>query len=85
MPAKKINRVSERLFTSVIGHLYHGKNKLQLDEMIMISALYRNNTLRWIFIVLAQWSNSLQVDMALHLDALFWFPVNQFYSLDIHA
>jgi hypothetical protein len=53
MPVKKINRVSERLFTSIIGHLYHGKNKLLLDEMIMISALYRNNTLRWIFIVLA--------------------------------
>jgi hypothetical protein len=36
------------------------------DEMMMMSALYYTNTLRWIFIVLAHWNNSLRVDMSLH-------------------
>ena len=31
----------------------------------------------WIFIVLAHWNNSLQVDMSLHSDTLFWFLANQ--------
>jgi hypothetical protein len=35
------------------SHLYHDENKLHFDEMIMMSALYKTNTLRLIFIVLA--------------------------------
>jgi hypothetical protein len=56
---------------------YHGENKLIFNEMMMSSALYKTNTLSWIFIVLAHWNNSLRVDMSLHLDTLFWFRANQ--------
>ena len=35
------------------------------------------NMLSWIFIVLALWNNSPQVDMSLHSDTLFWFRANQ--------
>ena len=34
--------------------------------MMMRSALHKTNMLSWIFILLAQWNNSLQVDMLLH-------------------
>ena len=40
-------------------------------------ALYLTYMLSWIFIVLAHWNNSLQVDMSLHSDTLFWFRANQ--------
>jgi len=33
--------------------LHNGENKLNLDEMMMMSALYKTNMLSWIFIVLA--------------------------------
>ena len=35
---------------------------------------------RWVgfFIVHSHWNNSLQVDMSLHSDTLFWFLANQF-------
>ena len=36
-----------------------------------------NNTLSWIFIVLAHWNNSTQIDMLLHSDTLSWFQPNQ--------
>jgi hypothetical protein len=35
-----------------IYQIYHGKNKLQFNEMMM-STLYYTNTISWIFIVLA--------------------------------
>jgi hypothetical protein len=38
---------------------------------------FQNNTLSWIFIVLAHWSNSPRVDMSLHSHTLFWFRANQ--------
>ena len=41
---------------SSIGQLCHGKNKLIFNEMKMRSALFSNNTLSWIFIVLGHWS-----------------------------
>jgi hypothetical protein len=46
---------------------YHDKNKLHL--MIWWWCM-----LNWIFLVLAHWNNSLQVDMSLHSDILsrFW-------------
>jgi hypothetical protein len=37
----------------------------------------KNNTLSWIFIILAHWNKSLWVDMSLHSDTLFWFRVDQ--------
>ena len=49
---------------------YHGKNKLHFNEMM--SARYQT-----IFIVLAHWNNSLQVNMLLHSDTLYWFRANQ--------
>ena len=39
---------------SAIFQLYHGQNKLILNEMMMRSALYQTNTLSWNFIMLAQ-------------------------------
>jgi hypothetical protein len=32
----------------------------------------------WIFIVLAHWNNSLQIDMSPHSDTLSWFRANQY-------
>ena len=60
---------------SPIFQLYHGENKLILNELMMRSTLYYTNTLSWIFIVLAHLNNSLWVDMSPH-DTLFWFRVN---------
>jgi hypothetical protein len=39
--------------------------------------LYKTNMLSWIFIVQAQWNNSLRVDMLPQLDRLSWFRANQ--------
>ena len=38
--------------------------------IMMMPGFYQTNTLRWIYVVLADWSNSLQVDMLLHFDSL---------------
>jgi hypothetical protein len=46
--------------------LFHGKNRLHSDEMMMMSILYTTNTLSWIFIVLARLNNSQWVDLSLH-------------------
>ena len=51
--------------TWAIFQLYHFENKL---DLMMISSMYLTNILSWIFIVLAQWKNSLWVDMLLHSD-----------------
>jgi hypothetical protein len=60
---------------SAIFQLYHGENKLIINEMMMRSTLYYTNMLSWIFIVLANWNNSSRIDMSLH--SLFWFWANQ--------
>jgi hypothetical protein len=59
---------------------YHDENKLHVNDMTMMSTLrlhYKSNTVSLIFIVLVHWNNSLQVDMSLHSDTLFWFRANQ--------
>jgi hypothetical protein len=43
----------------------------------MRSSLYYANTISWIFIVLAHWSNSPRIDMTLHTNTLSWFWANQ--------
>jgi hypothetical protein len=48
-----------------------------IDEMMTRSALYKTNMPSWIYIVLAHWNNSPQVDMSPHSDILFWFQANQ--------
>jgi hypothetical protein len=53
--------------------VYHDENKLIFNEMMMNSALYKSNTLIWIFIVLAHWHNSPRIDMSPHSDTLSWF------------
>jgi hypothetical protein len=58
--------------------LYHGENKLIFKEMMTRSALYKTNTLSWIFIVLAHWNNSLRIDKSPHSNTLSWFRANQF-------
>jgi len=41
--------------------------------------------LSWIFTVLADWNNSLWVDMLLHSDLLSWFQTNQSLLLFLNA
>jgi hypothetical protein len=43
------------------------------------------NTLSWIFIVLANWNNSPQIDMLPHSDALSWFWANQSFLFLLDA
>ena len=57
--------------------LYHGEIKLIFNEMMMRSALYQINLLSWLFIGLAHWNNSPQIDMSPHLDILLLFLANQ--------
>ena len=61
--------------SSAIFQLYRGENKLIFYEMMMMFTLY--NTLSWISIVLAHWSNRPRKDMSLHSDTLSWFRANQ--------
>jgi hypothetical protein len=53
------------------------REQVTFDEMMMMSALYYINMLSWLFIELAHWNNSPQVDMLLHQDTLFWFCATQ--------
>jgi hypothetical protein len=64
---------------SSIFQPYHGEfNWVTFNKMIMMmSALYKTNTLSLIFIVLTHWNNSSRVDMSLHLGALSEFRVDQ--------
>ena len=48
---------------SAILQLYHGENKLIDNEMMMMSALYKTNTLTWIFIVLAHRNNNPRINI----------------------
>ena len=56
--------------------LHHGENKSIFNEM-MRSALFTNNTLSCIFIVIAHWNNNSWAEMSLHSDTLFWFWAKQ--------
>ena len=61
---------------SAIFRLYHDKNKLRFDEMMMmLSALNQTNKLSWIIIALTE--TTPRVDISLHSDTLFWFRDNQ--------
>jgi hypothetical protein len=51
---------------TAIFQLNHGENKLIFSEMMMRSALYQTNKLRWIFIVQSHWNNSPRIDMSSH-------------------
>jgi hypothetical protein len=57
----------------------------QLDKRLVWICItqFITYTLSWIFIVLVNWNNCLQVDMLLHSDTLSWFRVNQ--SLLLHV
>ena len=57
------------------------ENKLHFDEMMMIIISVIVLELSWIFIVLAHWNNSPRVDMPLHSDTLFRFPIKDSLSL----
>ena len=66
-------RVNEWLLfnaNSAIFQLYHGENRLiyQWNDEICLF---------WIFIVLAHWYNSPQVDISIYSNTLFWFQANQ--------
>ena len=71
------NVVSEWLLFnaySAIFQLYHGKNKLIFNEMMMNPALYQTNTLSSAFIVLTHWNNNPRVDMSLHFGHIILIP-----------
>jgi hypothetical protein len=53
----------------ILTSLYHGENKIHLDEMMMISALYQTNTHSWILKVPTHWNNNMQEDMSLYPDS----------------
>ena len=55
------------------------------NEMMMMFALFKINTLSWIFIVLAHWNNSPWTDMSIPSDTLFWFRANQFLLFLLNA
>ena len=66
-------RVSEWVLfntNSAIFQLYHGKNKLIFNEMLMRSPLYYTNTLSWSCIVQPHWKISPRIDMSPHSDTL---------------
>jgi hypothetical protein len=66
---------------TVLFVVLHTKNKLIVNEMMMMFVLFSTNTLSWIFIVLAHWNNSPQVYMSLHSDTLSWFRDNRYLLL----
>jgi hypothetical protein len=47
-------------------------------KMMMVFALNLTNMLSWIFIVLAYWNNSIQVDMSFYWHTLSWFRGKQY-------
>jgi hypothetical protein len=51
-------------------------DKLHFDELMMF-ALYYTNTISYIVIVLAHWSNNPRIDMLLHSDTLSWLWANK--------
>ena len=55
--------------------LFHGENKLIFNDNEVRFVLDQH--LSWIFIVLADRNNNLQIEMLLHSDTLSWFRVNQ--------
>ena len=61
------------------------REQVIFNEMMMMFALFKINTLSWIFIVLAHWNNSPWTDMSIHSDTLFWFWANQFLLFLINA
>jgi len=66
-----------------IFQLYHGENKLHIDEMtiMMMSALYLSNMLSWI----SQWNKSAGRHMSLHTETLSWFWANKPLLLLLNA
>jgi hypothetical protein len=64
------------LISKLIKYYHTSKNKFWLPVHI-------TNTLSWIFIVLAHWNNSLQIEMSTHSDTLSWFRINQFCSFSL--
>ena len=64
---------------SAIIQPYHGEMffliNFQWDDDEV--ALYKGNTLSWIFIVLAHWNNSPRIHISPHSDTTSWFRANQ--------
>ena len=56
-----------------IFQLYHEIRLIFNDKVRFIQTNMRS----WIFIVLAHWNNSLQIDTSPHLDTLSWLQANQ--------
>jgi len=51
---------------------YHCENKLNVDEMVIISVLYKTNVLRWIVIMQGHWNNSPWEGVSLHSNTFSW-------------
>jgi hypothetical protein len=72
---------NERLMFKAIWTMYllyiSWREQVTVLEMMMISALYDNNMLSWIFTVLAHCNNSSWVYMSFQSDILSWFRGSQ--------
>ena len=62
--------LSQQLFTYII-------TRINFIEIMMISYLYKTNTLSLIFMVLAHWNNSPRINLSPPSDTFAWFWVNQ--------
>jgi len=70
--------VSEDCCFIMLNEQYFRYIKIHFNEMIMMSALYKTSNLHWILTMLAQWNQSSQIDMSLHLDKLSWLSQSVF-------
>jgi hypothetical protein len=72
---------------SAIFQLYHAKNKFIFNEMMMMmSALYKISWLSWVFIGLAHWNNSRQIDMSPHsLGHIIPIPSKPVFALSLYV
>ena len=62
-----------------IFQLYHGKNRLIFNDMMMImtrSALYYTNMLSWILYSAGSLKQQTWIDMSPHSDTLSWYRAN---------
>jgi hypothetical protein len=61
-----LRTMNECNWLQVCVTVYHGENKVPVDELMMMSTLYKTNMLSWIFTVLAHWNNRQRIEMSLH-------------------
>jgi hypothetical protein len=74
---------SVMLFKHLFNFQWIYNNLTDWYEIMMRSALYKTNMLSWVFIVLAHWNNSPQIDISPYSYTLSWFRANQSRSFSL--